>query len=503
MSTRPNILLCLADDAGMHMGAYGCSWVKTPGFDRVAEEGVLFTHAYTPNAKCAPSRACILTGRNSWQLGEACNHQSYFPAPYLTYAEVLVENDYFVGYTAKGWAPGVPGTRNGRPRELTGRQYNQHRLDPPTSGISANDYTANFREFLDDKPADQPFCFWFGSTEPHRDYEYGSGAAKGGKLIEDIDRVYGIWPDNEVVRNDLLDYALEVEWFDRHVAAMLAILEERGELDNTIVVVTSDNGMPFPRAKGQEYEYSNHLPLAVMWRDGIRGPGRHVDDYVCFIDFAPTFLELAGVDAETAGMQPITGRSLTDVLRGDAVDQPNSERDHVLIGKERHDVGRPNDEGYPIRGIFQDNYLYLRNFETDRWPAGNPETGYLNADGSPTKSEILRMRTDPETAHFWRQAFAKRPEEELYNVGTDPDCLTNLADSPDHAMVKQTLRSRMEHELKEQDDPRMFGNGDVFDAYLNAATPVRHFYERYMAGERPPAGWVNDTDYETVHEDGQ
>ena len=93
----------------------------------------------------------------------------------------------------------------------------------------------------------------------------------------------------------MLDYAFEIEHFDAHLVRMLEELESRGQLDNTLVVVTADNGMPFPRIKGQEYELSNHLPLAVMWPKGITSPGRTIDDYVSFIDFAPTFVEAAGL----------------------------------------------------------------------------------------------------------------------------------------------------------------------------------------------------------------
>ena len=104
--SRPNILFCIADDATYkHMGAYGCTWVKTPAFDKIAQQGLLFNNAYTPNAKCAPSRSCIVTGLNSWQLEEAGNHWSYFPTKFKTYAEALGENGYHVGYTAKGVAP--------------------------------------------------------------------------------------------------------------------------------------------------------------------------------------------------------------------------------------------------------------------------------------------------------------------------------------------------------------------------------------------------------------
>ncbi len=128
---RWNILFCIADDASYpHMGAYGCSWVKTPAFDRVAREGILFTRCYTPNAKCAPSRACILTGRNSWQLEEAANHVPHFPAKFKTYAETLACHGYHVGFTGKGYA-GRRASIGGKPRQLGGRPYQANRTKPP------------------------------------------------------------------------------------------------------------------------------------------------------------------------------------------------------------------------------------------------------------------------------------------------------------------------------------------------------------------------------------
>lgn len=495
--TVPNILFAIADDASYpHMGAYGCEWVKTPAFDRVAAEGILFNNAYTPNAKCAPSRACILTGRNSWQLEEAANHTPFFPAKFKTYAEALAENGYHVGYTAKGWAPGVALDATGNARQLTGVPYHKHQTTPPTSAISTNDYTANFEEFLQSNVEGKPFCFWFGATEPHRDYTFGSGIEIGGKNLADIDRVFDFWPDNDTVRADLLDYAFELEYFDKHLRNMLEILDKSGQLDNTIVIVTADNGMPFPRIKGQEYELSNHLPLAIMWKDGIKNPGRIVDDYVNFIDFAPTYFELAQLDATACNMQTMQGRSLTDILFSDKSGIVNPERDHVLIGKERHDIGRPHDQGYPIRGIVKDGFLMIKNYEPERWPAGNPETGYLNCDGSPTKTALLQRRTNPNTFNYWQWSFGKRPAEELYQIGEDPQCMNNLAGESAYSEVKNQLIAQMENELKSQGDPRMTGNGHVFDEYMYASENTRGFYERYMAGEELKANWVNVSDFE-------
>ncbi len=495
---QPNILFAIADDASYpHMGAYGCTWVKTPGFDRVANEGILFTRAYTPNAKCAPSRACILTGRNTWQLEEACNHAPLFPAKFITYPEALKKHGYFTGKTGKGWAPGLPGVIDGVPRQLPGQPFDSIKTKAPTKAMASTDYAANFNAFLDAKPADEPWCFWYGGHEPHRRYEYGSGVAKGGKKPSDITKVPDFWPDNETIRNDMLDYAFEIEYFDKHLARMLKAIEERGELDNTLVVVTADNGMPFPRIKGQEYELSNHLPLAVMWGNGIKKPGRVVDDYISFIDFAPTYIEITGLDAKAAGMQPTTGRSLTDIFNSRKSGTVNPERSYVIFGKERHDIGRPNDWGYPIRGIVKNDMLYLQNFEPTRWPAGNPETGYLNCDGSPTKTEILNMRrADPSQDKYWKQSFGKRSKEEMFNVKKDPECITNLADNPEYSKTKQEMKEQLFKELKAQGDPRMMGNGKVFDEYTYTNPKVRGFYERYMSGEEMSAGWVNKTDFE-------
>ncbi len=494
---RPNILFAIADDWGYgHAGAYGSKFVKTPAFDRVAREGVLFTHAFTPNAKCAPSRASLLTGRNSWQLEEAANHIPYFPAKFKTWVEALRDNGYFAGLTAKGWAPGVANDSNGKARQMAGKPFNARKLQAPTSGIENNDYAANFEDFLNAAPKDQPWSFWYGALEPHRAYEYGSGVAKGGKRLSDIDRVPGFWPDNETVRNDMLDYAFEVEHFDNHLARMLALLEQRGLLENTIVIVTSDHGMPFPRAKGQAYESSNHVPLAVMWKAGIKFGGRTVDDYASFADVAPTIIELAGLSWNQTKMEPTIGRSLTDILSSSKTGRVVPARDHVLVGKERHDVGRPNDVGYPIRGIHKNDWLYIRNFEIDRWPAGNPETGYLNCDGGATKTFVLQARRDGSEKRHWQLAFGKRPAEELYDVAKDPDCVTNLANDPRYRQQKADLKAQMERELKAQNDPRMFGKGYLFDQYEYANAEQRNFYERFMRGEKMKAGWVNESDFE-------
>lgn len=496
---KPNILFCIMDDAGLHMSAYGCDWSKTPAFDKLAENGILFTNAYTPNAKCAPSRSSLLTGRNSWQLEEAANHVVNFPAKFKTFPEVLRDNGYRTAKTGKGWGPGDPGMIDGEKRLLIGQEYGDIKMKPWANGMSNEDYSANFDTFLDDAEKGKPWFFWYGAREPHRVYEYGSGQKVADKKLSDIDSVPAFWPDNEIIRNDMLDYALEIEYVDSHLGKMIKTLEEKGLLDNTIIVMTSDHGMPFPRGKAQEYEYSNHVPMAVMWPKGIKNPGRTVTDMVSFIDFAPTFLELTGIPFEKSGMHSLPGNSLTDIFYSENEGQVNPERDIVVIGKERHDYSRPKNQGFPIRGIVSDDYLYLYNYDISLWPAGNPEIGYLDIDGSPTKTEILRQFRTGENDFYWKLSMGKRESnEEFFNITDDPECMNNLANDPELAELKGKMKSRMESILKEQKDPRMFGNGDVFNSYGYSDEKGWNYYERFMKGEftMKNTGWVNPGDRE-------
>lgn len=481
---RPNILFAVADDWSYgHAEVYGCPWIKLPAFCRVARQGCLFTGAFTACGKCAPSRASIITGRNPWQLKAAANHYCYFPPEFKSVVEALGEHGYFTGMTGKGWAPGVATNAAGKLRQMTGRPFQKRKLTPPTPDIAPDDYAANFKDFLDAAPKDGPWFFWYGGHEPHRPYEFGSGEAKGGMKTSDIDYVPGCWPDNQKVRTDMLDYAFETEHFDRHLGLMLAELEKRGQLSNTLVIVTSDNGMPFPHDKGYAYYNSDHLPLAVMW-SGIRTPGCVRDDMVSFIDFAPTFLDAAGVPWSETGMAPITGRSLLPMLESPASAPFPGWPDHVLIGKERTDIGRPHDEGYPIRGIIKNGMLYVHNFETNRWPGGNPETGYRDTDAGPTKTEVLKTRFIPEEKRYWQICFGKLPSDQLFDVRHDPDCLTNLAGNVSFDALQQQLFT----ELKQQGDPRMFGQGHLFDEYPSAEKD-RGLYERLNAlapeGKKP------------------
>ena len=357
--SRPNILLAISDDQSWpHAGAYGDNIVRTPAFDRVARDGVLFTHAFTSAPSCTPARAAILTGQDFWRLEEGANLMGTLPKKFAVYPDLLEAEGYFVGFSGKGWAPGNF-KAGGRDRNPAGPRYE------------------SFEEFLASVPEGKPFCFWFGSSDPHRPYAKGTGV-KSGKKLEDV-VIPAFSPDTPEVRSDILDYYFEIERFDRQVGEMLKLLEKTSQRDNTVVVITSDNGMPFPRAKTNLYDAGTRMPLAVRWPDKVKA-GRVIDDFVLLTDLAPTFLETAGVKVPAE----MSGNGLARLLRSDQAGHVDPKRDRVFVGRERHGWNREANIGYPSRAVRTYRYLYIRNFEPKRFP------GY-DTDASPTRS--LRVRT--------------------------------------------------------------------------------------------------------------
>ena len=452
--SRPNILFAISDDqTWLHTGASGDKCVRTPAFDRVARAGVRFTQAICSSPGCAPSRAAILTGRPPWQLEEAGTHASYFPRKLAVYPDMLARAGYYVGMTGKGAGPAQ---FEGWPHNPAGPPFQQRKAETPR-GVNNNDYAANFDDFLARRPPGRPFAFWFGCNEPHRAYLAGAGVKAGKKLADAA--LPPFFPDTEQIRSDILDYYMEIEHFDRHLGRILTSLEKSGELENTLVVVTSDNGMPFPRAKATMFEYGIHMPLAVACPRLFQG-GRVVDDLVSFTDFAPTFLEAAGLPVP-AGM---TGRSLMNVLASNRSGAVDPARTHALSGRERHSHSRFDNLGYPARALRTPAFLYIRNFAPDRWPAGDPP-GYHDIDDSPTKTRMIELGKTAPGRRFFELTFAKQPAELLYDIRQDPGCLTNLANSPQFAAKKKELAEKLEAELKAQQDPRVFGNGDIWESY--------------------------------------
>ena len=515
---RPNILFALSDNQShTHTGVYGDKTVNTPGFDYIASEGILFHNAFVSSPQCAPSRSSILTGRYPWQNEEAGGHQTLYPAKYVPFTDVLEESGYYVGYTGKGCMP-FNWRQGGRDRDPAGPAFNDIRYedvelidisthpqapdpsdigtDPEAflSAISTINYAANFDEFLSQQPDNKPFFFWFGSREPHTPFEEGSGL-RSGKRLEDV-VVPEFLPDNETIRMDLLDYAHQIDWFDEHLMKMIEILRERGELDNTIIIVTSDNGMQFPYAIANCYEYGIHVPLAISWPAKVK-KGRTSDDLVSLTDLAPTILEIT--NTKPGPMLPISAKSFKDILFSDRSGIIDPTRDAIYASRERHSSARWMNLGYPQRAVRTHKYLYIRNYYPERWPAGapqllNPEnpgelyymhgldengkfTGeaYHDLDYGLTKTYLIENMNDPEVFPYFQLVVGKRPAEELFYMADDPYSINNLANDKSYSDKLEVMRNKLDDFLRKTEDPRVVGpNPDIFENYQRFY-PVRPF----------------------------
>jgi arylsulfatase A-like enzyme len=417
--TRPNILLLLGDNwAAPHASAYGDPVVRTPVFDSLAKAGALFVNAFAPNPSCSPSRSSLLTGQETHRLGSGANLYGELDPRYPTYTAALAKAGYFVGFSEKGWGPG--------------------RANPNPAGSSFKDFPA----FLEAAPKDKPWCFWFGSHDPHVPWNRGEGTPK--PAIDKI-RVPAYIPDTPETRADIRDYYSEVQQFDHECGEHLA----RIDADKTLVVMTSDNGWQIPRGLANCYDSGVRIPMAIRWPGRIR-PGTRRNDFVSIYDLAPTFVEAAGL----AVPKEMTARSL---LR-------DTGREHMFVERERHANVRRGDLTYPVRGIRTRDWLYLWNLEPDRWPAGDPELywavgPYGDIDPSRSKTLLMEKRTQP----YFDLCFGKRPPEELYDLRSDPDQVKNLASDPAHASTRQRFRQRVEEWMRASSDPRASGPTDVFD----------------------------------------
>jgi N-sulfoglucosamine sulfohydrolase len=450
-STAPNFLFIISDDQSwMHTSRAGYALVNTPNFDQIANQGLYFKNAFVSAPSCTPSRSAILAGQDFWRLQSAGLLWGAYSDVMISYQDILRNAGYAVGYTGKGWGPGAILDNAVKP---TGDDYNKFRR-PETVALEPFDLVANFDNFLQNRQKNQPFSFWVGSFEPHRPFDQNTA----NRFSEDnkATLIPSFLPPTSTVQNELSSYLSEIEYFDRDVGAIIQLLKDRGLFENTIIVVTSDNGMEFSRAKPTLYEYGVRIPLAMYWSK-MPKPSRTIDDFVSLIDIAPTFLAAAGVDIP----QVMTGKSLLPILNATADGQVDPTRDAAFVGYERHAGGiREGNLAYPSRAIYTSDFTYIRNYFPERWPVGDPP-GYVES--------IPWLLQDPVTHQFLEPYFslvtAKRPAEELYDLRADPYQLKNVIDDPNYSATLSELRARLTEYLVQTGDPVQLSGKDVFSQY--------------------------------------
>ena len=499
---RPNILFFFADDWGRYASIYAevngaggiNDVVRTPNFDRIARSGVLFRNAHVNAPSCTPCRSSLLSGQYFWRTGRgAILRGAVWDETIPAYPLLLKDAGYHIGKTYKVWGPGSPadapyGGQKFSYQKSGGRfnQFSQNVTKLIGQGVSSDDakeqlyseIRGNFATFLEARPADQPFCYWFGPTNVHRSWTKGSGKNLWGI---DPDQLKGkmpaYLPDVPEVREDLADYFGEIAAWDAGIGVLLKQLEESGELDNTLIAISGDHGAPgFPHGKCNLYGFGTGVSLAISG-PGVVG-GRVVDDFVNLTDLAPTFLEAANLPVPEA----MTGRSLWPILKAEASGLVDPKRTWVVTGRERHvEIARPDYSPYPQRAIHTADHLLIVNFHPERWPLGDPyrldgddvptaeeitnttRVTHPDEDAGPTKAWLVGVRNSPEWKSHYDWVYGKRPKYELYDRRKDPHETNNVADDPAYADVKAALEEQLLTELKRTGDPRMIDDGVYFE----------------------------------------
>ena len=510
---RPNIVMAFADDWGKHASAYARlepgginDAVATPRFDQIAAEGLLFTRAFVSAPSCTPCRSSLLSGQHFWMCGRASILQgAIWDGSNSAYPLLLEESGYRIGHTYKVWSPGSPANapHGGKERAFVkhGRRFNQfsqHAMANQDREAGKrellDEIRKNIRSFLDDDgdgklDGDAPFCYWLGPTNCHRKWIAGSGKELWGINPDDLTgKLPGFLPDVPIVRQDVADYLGEVQAFDAALGVLVEELQRVGAYDNTLLVVSGDHGFPgVTHGKCDLYDFGTAVPLAIRWPRGIKAAGRVVDDFVSLPDLAPTFLQAANVPRP----DKMIANSLINILQSEQSGQVDPTRGAVFMGRERHvALARPGNLPYPMRAIRTDQFLYIINFASDRWPMGiGPEPGtepsfeqlrentfaaYADLDASPTKAWIVTQReTDPKS---FQLAVGLRPRYELYDVKTDPDSLQNLAEDPSYREARDHLHERLMTELTRTGDSRV--SDDVLFEKSPLTDPVRSRKQR-------------------------
>jgi N-sulfoglucosamine sulfohydrolase len=499
---RPNILFFFADDWGRYASVYSDpdtpsmnDVIATPNIDRIGKEGVIFRNVFVPVASCGPVRSSLATGRHFWNCGSGAflngkasnwkGHENPFRS-LPKFVDLLRESGYYAQKSRKTFAF-TPSKATKAQRAFGQVDYERYGLYVSEAANSkerqkrhdavVENSRREMQRILKGTPKGKPFFFVFGSINVHRPYAADSGKKLWGLEPDSLKGLIPKFlPDTHDVRRDLSDYLGEVLALDIMLGAMLDELKAAGELDNTVIILSGDHGIPgVPRGKTNCYDLATRVPLLVRWPKKINA-GRTVEDFVSIMDVGPTLLELSGIKVPAT----MDGRSFFPQLTSKKSGWIDPKRDSVIIGRELHfHNSRPGNLPYPMRAVRNKDYLYIRNFKPERWPMGDPydaaklaepdalykmglstTPAYRDLDGSLTKAWMMSRREEPGDKELFRLTMHPRPGEELYDLRKDPDQLVNLAADPELVTVLTTLRGQVDKVMNTTGDPRL---KDAFD----------------------------------------
>jgi arylsulfatase A-like enzyme len=394
----PNILFLFSDDHSYgDLGADGNDAIRTPNLDRLAREGMRFERCFVTSPQCSPNRSAIFTGCTSHTTGTSRLHVP-LPPWEPTIIDYLKEQGYYTGVYRK---------------HHHGPNF-QRKLD------FYGDNQTPWKDFFDKLPANKPFFLQAGFTDPHRPYRPGAFNPPHDPAKVKVPDWLPDWPE---VRGDLAHYYDFIARMDMECGQILDLLQARGLANNTLVIFTGDNGMPFPRAKGGLYEAGIHVPM-IAWMPGKIPAGTVKRELISHVDYAPTWMELAGLKP-TPKMQ---GRSFLPLLLG----QSYEKRTEIFAERNWHD-------NYdPMRCIRTETHKLIFN--------AAPHFPYRPAsdlEASPTWQAMLQYRRTKLPVHLRHLFDGARPVIQLHDLTQDPLELHNLAGDPKHQDLRVDLESRL------------------------------------------------------------
>ena len=452
---RPNILLMLVEDLGPRIGAFGDAVARTPNLDRLAREGVRYTHVFASAGVCAPSRAALITGM----------HQTSITAQHMR-TSVYAWAD---GTGRRGYEATPPAFVKAFPELLRAAGYytinnskTDYQFGSPFTIWDENGVDADWINRADG----QPFFAMYSQQVTHESGLFGpDGIAKQGAAVpalqasearraalphrtrpEDV-VVPPYYPDTPVVRSQIAQQYDNVQLMDAWVGERLAELEARGVLENTIVIWATDHGDGLPRAKRSLYDSGLHTPMIVRFPGGGRA-GQADERMISFVDMAPTILALAGVNAPAH----LPGQ--------DAFAPAAAGQEQVFASRDRLDEWP--DLGRAIRTR---DFKYIRNEYPDA-PLYLPLTYRENL---PIMAELRRLHAEGALTPLQDSYFlTPRPAEELYDLRADPHETINLADDPAYTARKMELAAALSAWRMQIGDPGKLAEDQLIRAAWGA-----------------------------------
>ena len=408
-SEKPNIVFIIADDIGWNdLGCYGNTHVKTPNIDKLSAEGLQFNSAFLTASSCSPSRCSIISGKYPHCDGAAELHTP-LPEEEIPFPLLLKESGYYTVQAGK-WHLGPAAHR-------------AFDLYTDQNGYENGDGGENmWIPFLKERPRDKPFFFWLASHDAHRPW-----GADTFKITHDPNKldVPIFFEDTPETRQDIASYYNEIGRFDYYVGKVREELQRQGVLENTVIIVTSDNGRPFPRCKTRVYDSGMKTPFIVYWPKEMRAKGLQTESLISAVDIAPTILEIAGVkipeDFQGKSFLPVINNSTTEI------------RDEVFSEHNWHDYEALE------RMVRTKKYLYVLNARPNLTNGGPADS-----KTSATQHSLNIVRDEGRLTPAQADIFmVPRPAEELFDVEKDPLQLLNLASVPEYQEVLRKMRKML------------------------------------------------------------